>query len=203
MKFKLKYPELETEIYYLTSEEGGRKSAVHSGYRGQFHYDGKCYDAGQEFINKDFCEPGETVKVFLQMLSPNNHIGKFFVGKAFEIREGVQIVGKGKVTMVICPDFYNDNIEKNLETILFEKMLNKSYEITDEIISNSEKYINFLKKCREIIFEYKNNGGTQQNAFESIFCLYNMYNDRNMENKKYFVEDILDIIVGFAGNKKC
>jgi len=111
MEYKLPNPELEAEIYYLTSKEGGRKSAVRSGYRGQFHYDGKCFDAGQEFINKDICEPGETVKVFIQTLSPNNHIGKFFVGKEFEIREGITIVGKGNITMVIRSDFIKNNME--------------------------------------------------------------------------------------------
>lgn len=37
-KFKLRNPELEAEIYYLTKEEGGRYHAVFNGYRGQFHY---------------------------------------------------------------------------------------------------------------------------------------------------------------------
>jgi len=52
--YKLKNPELEAEIYYLTTEEGGRNSYVVSGYRGQFHYNGKDWDAPQEFI---VCNP--------------------------------------------------------------------------------------------------------------------------------------------------
>lgn len=37
-------PHLEAEIYYLTEAEGGRKTPVASGYRGQFYYDGKDWD---------------------------------------------------------------------------------------------------------------------------------------------------------------
>ena len=106
-KYKLPNPELEAEIYYLTVEEGGRKSCVCSGYRGQFYYDGINYDAGQEFIDKEYCNTGEIVKVYLQTLSPNNHIGKFYIGKEFEIREGNKTVGKGKITKIICSNFGN------------------------------------------------------------------------------------------------
>ena len=50
------------------------------------------YDAGQEFINKKICNAGETVKVYIQTLSPNNHIGKL-------------CIGKGKITKIIRNDF--------------------------------------------------------------------------------------------------
>ena len=50
--YKLECPELEAEIYYLTTEEGGRKGYVANGYRGQFYYNGNNWDALQEFIDK-------------------------------------------------------------------------------------------------------------------------------------------------------
>jgi hypothetical protein len=103
--FKLRNPELEAEIYYLTPQEGGRQTAVFSGYRGQFYYDGRNWDAPQQFLDKEMCSPGETVKVYLQTLSPHYHTGKFYIGKEFEVREGGRIVGKGKVTGVIRKDF--------------------------------------------------------------------------------------------------
>ena len=56
--YKLLNPELEAEIYYLTSEEWGRRTPVHTGYRGQFHYDGGDWDAAQEFVDKEVCNPG-------------------------------------------------------------------------------------------------------------------------------------------------
>lgn len=104
-KFKLSNAELEGEIYYLTEIEGGRTGYVKSGYRGQFYYNGRDWDAPQEFIDKDICYPGETVQVKLKTLSPDFHIGQFIVGQEFEIREGARTVGKGKITKILRHDF--------------------------------------------------------------------------------------------------
>jgi len=68
--FKLTRPELEAEIYYLTTDEGGRNTAVGNGYRGQFYYDNHDWDATQQFLNKDWCELGTTVKVFIANCKP-------------------------------------------------------------------------------------------------------------------------------------
>ena len=118
-KFKLPNPELEGEIYYLTEKEGGRKGYVKSGYRGQFFYNGRDWDAAQEFIDKEICNPGETVKVRLQTLSPDFHVGKFAIGQNFETREGAKTVGKGKITKILRQDFNYwdfDSFFKNLPT---------------------------------------------------------------------------------------
>lgn len=96
---------LEAQIYYLTSEEGGRYTPVKSGYRGQFHYNGKDWDACQEFTDKELCDPGESVNVRLLTASPVFHYGKFFIGQEFEIREGARKVAKGTITKVIRKDF--------------------------------------------------------------------------------------------------
>ena len=116
-KFKLSNPELEGEIYYLTEKEGGRKGYVKSGYRGQFFYNDSDWDAPQEFIDKEICNPGEIVKVRLQTLSPDFHVGKFFVGQTFETREGFKTVGRGKITKILRQDFNHWDFEtffKNL-----------------------------------------------------------------------------------------
>lgn len=121
-KHILTEPQLEAEIYYLTEQEGGRKTAVSSGYRGQFHYNGKDWDAPQQFIDKEICNPGETVKVYLQTLSTDFHVGHFSIGKEFEIREGARTVAKGKITSIIRPDFnywdgssFLKSIDKNIK----------------------------------------------------------------------------------------
>ncbi len=119
--FKLKNPELGADIYYLTPEEGGRKGAVATSYRGQFFYDNHNWDASQQFLEKEWCELGDTVKVLLQTASPDFHCGKFFVGKEFEIREGARVVGKGKITEVLRTDFnywdgatFLNSLDKNI-----------------------------------------------------------------------------------------
>lgn len=103
--YKLPKPELQADIYYLTEQEGGRKTSVASSYRGQFHYNGKDFDAMQQFIDKSWCQLGDIVQVFLQTASPEFHTGQFYVGKQFEIREGSKIVGKGTITKILRPDF--------------------------------------------------------------------------------------------------
>lgn len=115
--FKLKNPEIEAEIYYLTSEEGGRWTPIFNGYRGQFYYDGNNSDAPQEFIDKNICNPGEKVKVKLQTASPKFHIGKLWIGKEFETREGSRIVGRGKITKLIRNDFEFWNYESTIKNL--------------------------------------------------------------------------------------
>lgn len=96
---------LEARIYYLTSEEGGRYTPVQSGYRGQFHYNGKDWDARQEFTDKEHCYPGESVNARLLTASAFFHYGKFFVGQEFEIREGARKVARGTITKILRKDF--------------------------------------------------------------------------------------------------
>lgn len=156
-KHKLRQPELEAEIYYLTEQEGGRKTAVSNGYRGQFYYNGKNWDAPQQFLDKEICYPGETVKVYLQTLSPDFHIGQFYVGQEFETREGAKTVGKGKITKILRPDFnYWDGST-------FLKSLDKSikpYSGSDDLIGfriDFEVYLTETEIIDDIEFEMTGN----------------------------------------------
>lgn len=94
-------PDIEAEIHYLSTANGGRQGYVLSGYRGQFFYDGHDWDARQSFIGKSQVEPGETVTVELTFLSPEEHVGKVVVGTMFLVREGAKTVGYGKVTKLL------------------------------------------------------------------------------------------------------
>ena len=96
--------ELETEIHYLPTEEGGRKHGIASGYRGQFYYYGRDWCASQQLMDREICQPGETARVCLSLLTPENHLGMFHVGQEFEIREGARIVAKGVIRKILCPD---------------------------------------------------------------------------------------------------
>lgn len=120
--FKLSSPEIEAEIYYLSEEEGGRKTPVGNGYRGQLYYNGKDWDAPQQFIDKVWCNPGETVRVQLQTLSSEYHVGQIKQGMEFETREGSKTVGRGKVLKVLRDDFaywdqetFIKNLDKNIK----------------------------------------------------------------------------------------
>ena len=98
--------EIEAELRYLTTEEGGRKTGVFSGYRGQFYYGGNDYDGFQFFPDvpdDQMVELGTTVRVcvkFLQERWDEVHSKHITVGMPFEIREGNRTVGRGRVTKV-------------------------------------------------------------------------------------------------------
>ncbi|MDR1243061.1 MAG: hypothetical protein LBM00_09835 [Deltaproteobacteria bacterium] len=67
---------------------------------------------------------------------------------------------------------------------------------------NNENYIELIDKCREIIIEYKNNGGKQKDAYNTLIELHKLYDEKNMEKEYNLIGDVLDIIVGYVGNKK-
>ncbi len=99
------YVEIEAEIRFLTTEEGGRKSGVYSGYRGQFFYQGDDYDGVQSFPDSpDSMIPlGTTVRAsirFRQERWEDVHSKRITVGMPFEIKEGNRIVGRGIVKRV-------------------------------------------------------------------------------------------------------
>jgi len=72
-----------------------------------------------------------------------------------------------------------------------------------KIIINESKFLDdtAVRKCWEKLVEYKENGGSQQLAYERLHELYELYGTANEEEKQDFVADILDIVVGFIGNR--
>jgi elongation factor Tu len=100
------YHEIETEIRYLTTAEGGRQTGVASGYRGQFYYRGEDFDGFQyfpEFTDGEFIELGTSVRAlvrFRQKRWDDFHSERITVGMPFEVREGVRTVGRGTVIWV-------------------------------------------------------------------------------------------------------
>ena len=116
-----KYPnDIEAEITFLTTEEGGRKTPAFFGYRPQFYYDEHDWDAVQEYIGVSEVYPGQTVTAQLAFLSPQCHVGKLHPGKEFLVREGQRVVARGKVTKIL-------NLEESAERInaLEEKLRGK------------------------------------------------------------------------------
>lgn len=94
-------PDIEAEIRFLTTEEGGRRTPARSGYRPQFYYDGQDWAAHQEYPDVEWVHPGETARTLLRFLSPDAHLGRIHVGMEFEVREGAQLVGRGRITKIL------------------------------------------------------------------------------------------------------
>ncbi len=98
----LRSKDVEVEITFLTTEEGGRKGPAFSGYRPQFYYDGHDWDAVHTYIGEvEPVYPGQTVLAYLSFLSPQYHVGKLYSGKEFLLREDQRVIGRGRVTKII------------------------------------------------------------------------------------------------------
>jgi translation elongation factor EF-Tu-like GTPase len=94
--------DLEAEITFLTTEEGGRKTPAFSGYRAQFYVDGQDFVVVHEFF--DVVEPvypGQTVKAYLAFTYPEYLVKVLHPGKEFLIREGQRVVARGRVTKIL------------------------------------------------------------------------------------------------------
>lgn len=161
--FKLSSPEIEAEIYYLSEGEGGRETPVGNGYRGQLYYNGKDWDAPQQFMNKVWCNPGETVRVQLQTLSSEYHVGQIKQGMEIETREGSKTVGRGKVLKVLRDDFvywdqetFIKNLDKDIKPYSGDDLLGfridfDGYLTETEIIDDIQIEITDRPECMILI----------------------------------------------------
>ena len=179
--FILTDPDFEAELFYLSKLEGGRSLPIHSGYRGQFYYDSKDWDCIQQFLNKSFCNPGETVNVSVKTASPTSHFQKLFVGKLFEIREGLDVVGVGEVTRII-------NNELN-------KLNLNSYELKIEHIikANSQMKVDAIFKLQSL--RYTNYNADQYQSIAALMASNKWYLIKeNLEKKTNSFGQYLNIV---------
>ncbi len=94
-------PDIEAEISFVPTEQGGRRTLAFSGYRPQFYYDGRDWDAEHAYPDVESVSPGQTVRALLWFFSPHKHVGRVYPGMEFQIREGDRTVGRGKITKIL------------------------------------------------------------------------------------------------------
>jgi translation elongation factor EF-Tu-like GTPase len=97
--------DVEVSIFYLPEKDGGRKQPARTGYRPQFYYEGRDWDAEHEYPDVAMAMPGQTVRAYLRFMSPEYHAGRIHVGMAFLLREGSKIVGYGAITALLDLDY--------------------------------------------------------------------------------------------------
>ena len=97
----IRLKDIEAEITFLPTKDGGRSRPVFDNYRPQFYYAGGDWDAPHEYPDVEQVNPGDTVRAYLCFLSPHAHLGKIYPGMAFLIREGPRIVGYGSVLKIM------------------------------------------------------------------------------------------------------
>ncbi|MFC5048390.1 hypothetical protein ACFSTE_13635 [Aquimarina hainanensis] len=92
------------ELQFLTTEQGGRKTFVTSGYRPHIEFDGfpNHLTSGQQtYINQKTVTPGETVKAEISILSKDYFTNRLYKDMTFKFCEGKHIMGYGKIIELV------------------------------------------------------------------------------------------------------
>jgi translation elongation factor EF-Tu-like GTPase len=94
--------DIEAEIHFLTTAEGGRKTPCRSGYRAcyDFGLKGTLNDVFTEFIEKEWVAPGESVTTRLWFFVPQFQLGRLHEGFEFTVHEGHAVHAKGRITKI-------------------------------------------------------------------------------------------------------
>lgn len=96
-------PHFIARLKYLTSKEGGRKTAAHSGYRPHIKFEGSKYlTSGQQvFIGADKVNPGESVDAEITIIATDVFKNYLYPGLKFHFAEGPRIIGTGEIIKVL------------------------------------------------------------------------------------------------------
>lgn len=97
----MRAPHVEAEVHFLSANDGGRATPCTSGYRPQFFYEGRDWDAVHEYPDVAQVMPGDSARALLHFLSPESHAGRVRPGMPFLLREGRQVVGYGVVRRLL------------------------------------------------------------------------------------------------------
>lgn len=90
-------------LTYLTSEEGGRKTPVISGYRPgiKFELSDMLTSGAQTFIDRKIVYPGDTVEAEINIISVDYFAGQLKEKMNFDFREGPIVIGTGKIKHIL------------------------------------------------------------------------------------------------------
>ncbi|WP_103070117.1 hypothetical protein [Aquimarina sediminis] len=106
-KNKFSSTDFIAELQFLTTEQGGRKTFVTSGYRPHIEFDGypNHLTSGQQtYINQETVAPGETVKAEISILSKDYFANRLYKDMIFKFCEGPHTMGYGKIIEIVNMD---------------------------------------------------------------------------------------------------
>jgi translation elongation factor EF-Tu-like GTPase len=124
-----KDPDFIALLKYKTTEEGGRKTIVHSGYRPDIKFPfSKILTCGfQNFIGQGEVFPGENVKAEITIIATKYFIGQLYENLEFDFREGRHNIGTGKIIEIINNNLKKTKNEKYNFTYYFIKFIFKLF----------------------------------------------------------------------------
>ena len=111
MSTKFNNTDFIAELQFLTTEQGGRKNPVASGYRPHIEFEGYAdyITSGQQtYLGQDMVVPGETVLAEISILSKDYFQHKLSENMSFKFCEGPHTMGYGKIIEIV-----NKNLKAN------------------------------------------------------------------------------------------
>ena len=105
-------PDIEAEVRFLKTAEGGRRGPVRSDYRPDhdFGLEGMLNGARHDFVGREWVALGEPSISRMRFTVPEYRRGRLFPGFEFTIQEGSKIVGHGRITMVLNAELRRPSI---------------------------------------------------------------------------------------------
>ena len=88
---------ISAKIYFLSPEEGGRKTPIFSGYRPALYFGEKQTDGAFILTSGGGALPGTECEVIIHLLHPEHVGGTVKPMATFEAKEGSRVVGRGQV----------------------------------------------------------------------------------------------------------
>lgn len=103
-------PDVEAEIFFLPTCDGGRSSPAWQGYRTvhDFGLPGILNDASHGYIGRASAQPGGSTRANIWLAVPELQQGRLYPGFEFEVREGRRIVAHGVIHKVL-----NSNLRRS------------------------------------------------------------------------------------------
>jgi len=103
-------PDIEAEVTFLKTEEGGRSIPAFSGYRPNHLVKDDYLTSGtHEYIEKEEVQPGEMANARITSITPEYYPHCLWIGKVINIQEGGHLVGHAKITLIM-----NELLVKNI-----------------------------------------------------------------------------------------
>jgi len=103
--------DLEVRVSYLSTDAGGRKTPVRSGFRPDHDFGliGELHGAQHEYPEQGWVAPGTSATAFLWLIAPDLQKGRFYPGLKFTVQEGPRVVGNGEVVAVLNKELARDS----------------------------------------------------------------------------------------------
>ena len=94
-------PDVEAQVRFLSTSEGGRHKPAFSGYRpAHLVRDDYLTTGVHDYLDTTEAKPGETVRATITFISPAAYPGSLWIGKVINVQEGGRVVGHATITKI-------------------------------------------------------------------------------------------------------